>query len=211
MALSKDQITHIIALAKIGDLSNIAIGKEVGCGESAVRTTLKKNNVKKNELKELAQAEVQNIIIENEIKTRKNELNEFEKNEYDKLLLTEAQSSNLVMNAAQLLVNKMTDSIKKGSTQRVLKTKVYDGEGKVIGEEPFPVDVPHGANDHKSYAEALDKVSVTLGINNRFSTSPQVAIQNNQTIENNNTQMTKEEYEEEMKKRGIPSTIQTLT
>lgn len=42
MALSQTKIDLIIALVKKGGMSNVEVSKEVGCSESAVRTTIKK-------------------------------------------------------------------------------------------------------------------------------------------------------------------------
>ena len=89
MALKPDQIESIVALVKAGKLSNVKIAEEVGCSESAVRTTIKKYGVQKNEINELAKIEVQSIIIQNEIKTRKNELTRKERDQYNDSFLEE--------------------------------------------------------------------------------------------------------------------------
>ena len=115
MALSKEQTELIIALVKKGDLSNVAISKQVGCSESAVRTTIKKNGTVKNEIKDLANEEVQSIIIQNEIKTRKNELTSKERDIYNDVFVDLKTSLGVFNNSTldnQYLINKAQHQIK---------------------------------------------------------------------------------------------------
>lgn len=158
MALKKEQIEHIVALVKKGGLSNVAISKEVGCSESAVRTTIKKNNVIKNEIADLAKDEVQSIIMQDEIKTRKNELTNKERDMYDKVLITEIQSQNLALNANHLLLKKIHENIDNGKKLE----KINVGDGVQHFEE-----VEHGSSDFVNHAKAIQTVTDSLGITKR--------------------------------------------
>ena len=153
MALSNDQIEVITILVQKGDMSNRAIAKEAGCSESAVRTAIKKHDIKRNALKDLAQKEVQNTIIANEIKTQKNALSDAEKNAYTELLLEESQNKNLLMNTAQKLLMKVSDSIEDG--KKLEKVNVGLGMQELV-------EVGHGSSDHLNHAKTIDQIAITL-------------------------------------------------
>ena len=119
MALSQEQKDEIIALFKKGDLSNVAIAKKVGCGETAVRRITKEHGAKKSEITELADREITNTIIGNEIKAKKSEFTEAEKRAYDEVYLTMAQSLNLFNNSTienQELINMAQEGIIESAT-----------------------------------------------------------------------------------------------
>ncbi len=116
MALSNKQIEQASLLIKLGELSNRAIAKEVGCSESAIRVLAKKYGVEKNAINTLAEQEVVNTIIGNEIKTQKTQLNNAERKAYDKAFFTLSESVNLFTDATidnQLLTNQAQDYIKQ--------------------------------------------------------------------------------------------------
>jgi len=173
MALKKEQIENIIALAKQGELSNVGIAKKVGCSESAVRTTIKKYGVKKNEMKELAKNEVAIHIMENQIKTKKNEFNEKERALYDRTLLSEAQSANLTLNTAHSLMLKMNEFIHLDTR----KEKVTVGDGVQKFE-----DIPLQSVDYVNLTKGVSELGTKMGI---FQDKPQ--------IQNINAQSTSEE------------------
>lgn len=134
MALSDEQVQNIIALVKVGGKSNVQIGKEVGCGESAVRTTVKKYNVIKNEIKDLALLEVHTIVKEdevkktrNEIKTRKNDLSIKEQNVYNDVFIDLKTSLGIFNDATtqnQYLVNQIQASI--ASKEELTTEDIFD-------------------------------------------------------------------------------------
>lgn len=175
MALKQDKIDLIIALVKKGGLSNVQISKKVGCSESAVRTTIKKNAVERNEITNLAKDEVQSIIIQNEIQKRKNELNSVEKTIYDAVLLTEVQSKNLALNANHLLLQEIHKDLLRGTKE----TKVNSGDG-VQTIEPIQFE----PSDRVHQAKAIQTVTDSLGITDRH--APKTV------IENTNAQQTNE-------------------
>jgi len=115
MALSETKKEEILALFKQGNMSNVQIGKIVGCGESAVRTTVKKAGAIKNEITDLVHEEIVNTIKGNEIKTRKSELTRKEREVYDDTFISLSSHLNLFNSAAiaQLLVNQAHEDIIK--------------------------------------------------------------------------------------------------
>lgn len=173
MALKKEQIELIIALVKKGSLSNVEISKKANCSESAVRTTIKKYGVKKNEITDLAKSEVQSILIQNEIKTRKNELTRKERDIYDRVLLEEAQSKNLALNANHMLLEKIYNSLEDGTKDE----KINVGAG-VQQIEP----VRHNATDFNQFASAIQKTTDNLGITDRH--APKIDINNTNAQQN---------------------------
>ena len=84
---------------------------------------------------------------------------------------------------SNLLLDSMKDHIVNGKATKVVTTG--SGEGTSVAEI---VEYDLQADDYKKLADAVDKVSVTTGVNERFANS-QVNIQNN----NQNTQQTLEQ------------------
>lgn len=120
---------------------------------------------------ELAKNVVEGII---EVNEQINELNELD-SELTEIATTigidKSKKTLLIEEASQLLLGNIVKGIKKGKSQIVVKVKDYDGEGRVIGETPMPVDVEHTAKDHKDLADAIDKTAITLGVAARHANS----------------------------------------
>ena len=55
----------------------------------------------------------------------------------------------------------------KNSKSSIVKTKVYDGDGRVVGEEATIIEVPLSPADLKDIDDGVDKNSLTLKINER--------------------------------------------
>lgn len=121
--------------------------------------------------------------------------------------------------------------LEKEYTEDNNKIKVYDVTTKALdkihslldgGMKPVKVnvglgiqrieEVPLEAKDLRDCIEAADKAAITLGVGDRHAPKGDVNIQNNQAVQvNDNKNMTDEEIEEEMIKRGLPLRLQTLT
>ena len=80
---------------------------------------------------------------------------------------------------SNLLLDKMKIHLQNGKAQKVVTESI--GEG---GSSAAVIEYDLQADDYKKLADAVDKTSVTLGVNERFSSS-QVSIQNNNNIQNN--------------------------
>jgi len=173
MALSEEQIALIKLHVKEGKLSNVKIGEAVGCKEATVRRIVKKYGLKKDEINELAKAEIENIIIQDKIKTRKDELSTIERRSYDEALLEVAVSRNLVLGITQKLLLKVGNHI-DGGTKQVLKSEgMGDGVSKQVEYE-----IDHDPKDLKDLTDAVDKLSVTLGVNPRHAPKSDTTVNN---------------------------------
>lgn len=120
MALSETQKDSIRVHVKVGELSNRAIAKEVGCSESAVRTLIKKEGIIKNAINALAIEDVQNVIKAKEIKTQKSALNNAELNAYNEVYTDLAIAMNVFNNSAlqnQSLINTAQNVIERMAKQ----------------------------------------------------------------------------------------------
>ena len=84
--------------------------------------------------------------------------------------------------AAELILNRITEQVKHGKKQIIVKTKEYV-DGRVDGESADVVEIDHEPKDLKDLADAVDKTAITLGVAQRHANAPQVAIQNNNTAQ----------------------------
>ena len=116
MALTIKQKEQIIALLKVGELSNRAIAKEVGCSESVVRTIVKDRDVARGKITQLVDDEISYTIKQEEISAEKNALNPLEKRMYDKLYHDKTAVLNMFNNATienQEIANNIQGQIAK--------------------------------------------------------------------------------------------------
>jgi hypothetical protein len=95
MALTAKQKEEIVALLKVGELSNRAIAKEIGCSESIVRTIAKKQEIERGKIAQLVDEEITNTIMQEKIVQEKSALNSTEKRMYDKLYLDKTNTLNM--------------------------------------------------------------------------------------------------------------------
>jgi len=179
MALSKPKQKKLEILVSKGGMSDRAIAKEIGCDPKTVRNYIEKLSLEKSSLSSLAKAEIENIIIGNEIEEKKSSLSPHQKSAYSEVLITEAQSKNLSMNANHLLLEKIYEDIEDGTKD----TKVNVGEGvqniKPIRYEP---------SDRVHQAKAIQVITDSLGITDRF--APKQDIQVNQQQNNIDNEIT---------------------
>lgn len=182
MSLSKQKQKKLEVLVAKGNLSDRAIAKEVQCDPKTVRNYIDKLNLEKSSLSSLANDEIQNIIIGKEIEEKKSSLSPHQKDAYNEVLLTEAQSMNLALNANHILLEKIYNNIEKGT--KLEKMKV--GEGVDMLEE-----VAHGSSDFVNHAKAIQTTSDNLGITQRHSNS-QVTVHTQNNLSNENMVVTKE-------------------
>lgn len=116
MALTIKQKEQIIALLKVGELSNRAIAKEVGCSESVVRTIVKDRDIARGKITQLVDEEITNTIMHEKIASEKNALNPIEKRMYDKLYHDKTTVLNMFNNATienQEIANSIQGQIAK--------------------------------------------------------------------------------------------------
>lgn len=84
---------------------------------------------------------------------------------------------NLVYNLTEKILVNIDKTVSR-------KIDIKDDDGKIIGQEEIALD----SKSAKEYIEAIDKASLTLGVNERFSNS-QVNISNTNAIQNNETKI----------------------
>ena len=114
MATTEKQKEDIRVLVKVGDLSNVQIGKKVGVSEKTVRNLIAKEGLVKSEIKDLARREITNTIIGNEIKSEKSELSTKQMEAYNETYIDLAKNIDMFNNATvkhQRLINKAQDAI----------------------------------------------------------------------------------------------------
>ena len=94
-------------------------------------------------------------------------LDEFEITILENIVENEAGLKSLLFSSATMALIRANEELTRGSYTALIKVKTYDGEGKPNGENVVKVDVPLGSSEIKSNIDAIDKASLTLGINQR--------------------------------------------
>lgn len=80
------------------------------------------------------------------------------------------------------------------------KTITIKEEGKEDREE----EVEHSSKDIKDYVEAIDKASITLGVNQRHSNSQVVVNNQNNVQQNTSIELTEEDAKKKALELGVP-------
>ena len=85
----------------------------------------------------------------------------------DKEIFNETKRKSVLFNIISLSMVRKQQILMKNSKSAIVKTKVYDGDGRVVGEEATVVEVPLTPADLKDIDDGADKNSLTLKINER--------------------------------------------
>jgi hypothetical protein len=101
----------------------------------------------------------------------------------DNIISEETRRRGLVFNLTEKILNNIDKTISE-------EIEIKDDKGKVIEKKEMSLD----SKSAKEYIEAIDKASITLGVNQRHSNS-QVQI-NNTNAQQNNTKTLNDFYEE---------------
>lgn len=169
-----------LSLTDIVDRTNIS--------KSQISKRASKENWEKgNEKKQLISQAV-------EVATKKETLKETALEVHNELVDEQVRRRNLVFKASEKIIKKATEIIDNGTVDE--KVGVGDGVQQFEPRKINPADV-------KNLADAVDKASITLGINQRHSNS-QVTVNNQNNIQNNNIPLTLEEAEKEALALGVP-------
>ena len=99
----------------------------------------------------------------------------------DKVIEEETGIKSILFSTAALSLIRKNKLLEKNTKTVLAKTKHYDDTGKLQMETMEPVDIELGPTDLKTIDEGIDKNAITLGQAPRHASSPQVAIQNNNT------------------------------
>ena len=85
----------------------------------------------------------------------------------DKEIFNETKRKSVLFNIISLSMVRKQQILMKNTKSAIVKTKVYDNDGRVVGEEATVVEVPLTPADLKDIDDGADKNSLTLKINER--------------------------------------------
>lgn len=183
MAYSKDQWEKAKEYFEAGlSLSEINLRTEISrpqISKRAKKEGWEKGNIKKQIISQAV-----------EVATIKETLNETALQVHNELVDEEVRRRGLVFDATEKLLKKIDYAM---DNHKPLE-KVNRGDGI---QDLIPVE--YGASDYKNFADAIDKASVTLGVNQRYANS-QVTVNN----QNNNMQQI------ELNKEIVTSTLESF-
>ena len=128
------------------------------------------------------------------IKTELANESEYQAFTFDKEVNEQLRLKNLVFKATEKIIKKATDIL--DSNKVVDKLNCGDG---IQNFEPRELNT----SDLKNLSDTIDKVSITLGVNQRHSNS-QVNVNTQNNIQNNNATLTLEQAEKEALALGVP-------
>lgn len=120
------------------------------------------------------------VAINTELVTR----SEYEVNAIHKAVDEQTRRANLVFTATEKILQLSSKMAERNSKQIVVKVKEYSKENG-SSESLDKIDVELDSSDLKNLADAVDKASLTLGVNQRHSNQQiNVNTQNNNTVQN---------------------------
>ena len=175
-----------------------------GINKSSIQRKEKKENWQLNKTQQL-KSDIIEVEKENaKILQRKTQLREkiatledYEIKYLDELIQDEAKIRSLLFSTTALNVIRINEDLQ----QNIKYEKVPCGDG-VQNLEPVKLS----ASDYKNAQEALDKASITLGINQRHSNN-QINVNTQNNIQNNNIPLSIEDAEKEALALGVPLEI----
>lgn len=204
MAYTKEEWQKAKVLRESGkSLSEVEL--LTGINKSSIQRKEKKDNWivgKTQQLKsDIIEVEKQNAtILQQKATIRKKiaTLEDYEIKYLDEIIQDEAKIRSLLFSTTALNVIRINEDLQ----QNMKYEKVSCGDG-VQNLEPVKLS----ASDYKNAQEALDKASITLGINQRHSNSQINVNTQNNIQQNNNVPLTLEEAEKEALALGVPLEI----
>lgn len=175
-----------------------------GINKSSIQRKEKKDNWivgKTQQLKsDIIEVEKQNATILQQKATIREKiatLEDYEIKYLDEIIQDEAKIRSLLFSTTALNVIRINEDLQ----QNMKYEKVSCGDG-VQNLEPVKLS----ASDYKNAQEALDKASITLGINQRHSNN-QINVNTQNNIQNNNIPLSIEDAEKEALALGVPLEI----
>ena len=171
MAISKEKWLEVQGFYEAG-LSLAEIKDRTGVDRSTI--SKKAKNQQWQHRKNADYIEARELIVE-----KKSTENQHLLNCADVIAEENIRNRNLVFGASAIVLKKVTDLATKGKAQKV----VTIGQGMGMSS-PEIVEHDLQAKDYKDIQDTIDKASITLGVNERFSTAKvEVNNQNNNIIE----------------------------
>lgn len=98
----------------------------------------------------------------------------------DDVVTNEVGIKSLLFSASTLAVARSNAQLTKNKKTTIVKVKQYNDNGQVCGETIEMAEIELSPDDIKTHIEAIDKASLTLGINPRHAPKVEVS-QTNQT------------------------------
>jgi hypothetical protein len=129
-------------------------------------------------------------------------LKDYEVTILDEIVNNKEGIKNFVLTTATLSLIRKNQMLTKNTKQITEYETTYSDDGKPLMKKPTVIEVELSPNDLKAIDEGVDKNAVSLEVAPRHANAPQVAIQNNQSI--NAVTLSKEEMKAELVKRGLP-------
>lgn len=203
MAYTKEEWQKAKVLRESGkSLSEVEL--LTGINKSSIQRKEKKENWivgKTQQLKsDIIEVEKQNATILQQKATIREKiatLEDYEIKYLDEIIQDEAKIRSLLFSTTALNVIRINEDLQQNKKYE----KVFCGDG-VQNLEPVKLS----ASDYKNAQEALDKASITLGINQRHS-SNQINVNTQNNIQNNNIPLSIEDAEKEALALGVPLEI----
>ncbi|MFW2306474.1 hypothetical protein [Aliarcobacter butzleri] len=185
MAYSQEQWLKAKEYFEAGlSLSDIVLRTEISKAQISKKSK-SENWQKGNEKKHLITQAI-------EVATKKETLNETALIVHNEIVNEQLRRQNLIFNVTEKIVKNIDKAVSQ-------KRDIFDEEGKVIRQEDLLLD----SKSAKEYIDAIDKASLTLGVNQRHSSS-QINVNTQNNIQNNNIPLTLEEAKKEALALGVP-------
>ena len=137
------------------------------------------------------------------IKSELSQESEYQSECFDKEVNDQLRRANLVYGASEKILKLSADMAEKNKKQVVVKTKEYSKQNG-SSESLDMIEVELGTSDLKNLAEAVDKSSITLGVNQRHSNSQVVVNNQNNNQVNATIELTEEEAKKKALELGVP-------
>ena len=173
MAYSKQTIEEARAQFELGkSLREISFDLEIPF--TTVQLWSKRNDWEKKKTEQLKSDiidfEKRCVQLEDEKCTLLNTISGLEQADIallDREIFNETKRKSILFNIVSLSMVRKQQILMKNTKSAIVKTKVYDNDGRVVGEEATIVEIPLTPADLKDIDDGADKNSLTLKINER--------------------------------------------
>lgn len=185
MAYSKEQWLEAKEYFLKG-LSLAQIEGEVGINKTSISKRAKAEGWDKQKIQHLKSDIVEFEKEKSTLDTKKSTLiekistlDDFEVTILESIVENEAGIKSLLFSTTALALVRSNEELSKGSRKIPLKVRTFDNNGKPNGETYEMVEIPLSSSEIKDHVDAIDKASLTLGVNQRHAKSGDVNVQNN--------------------------------
>lgn len=189
MAYSPEQWDRAKFLFELGR-SVREIEKDTGISNGQITKKANKEKWQKEAQKKQLKSDILGFEEKKEALEREKEalidsvasLSKFEITILSDVVENELGKKSLLFSTSMLALARCNQQLTKGKKQSIVKVKTYSSEGRPDGETVEVVDIDLSPTDIKESAETVDKISLTLGINQRHAN---IKIDNTNATQNN--------------------------